>query len=55
MNGDNASPDGDACITRRTAEGLSDRDTVRCLKRHVANKIFALLTQNPAVALPIGT
>ena len=44
-----------AYITRRTAEGLSDRDTVRCLKRHVANKIFALLTQNPAVALPIGT
>ncbi|WP_166788489.1 transposase [Cryobacterium sp. TMS1-13-1] len=36
-----------AYIARRTAEGLSDRDIVRCLKRHVANEIFALLTQNP--------
>ena len=43
-----------AYIARRTAEGLSDRDIVRCLKRHVANEIFALLTQNPTVALPIG-
>ncbi|TFD81038.1 hypothetical protein E3T54_02350 [Cryobacterium sp. Sr8] len=43
-----------AYITRRTAEGLSDRDIVRCLKRHVANEIFALLTQNPTIALPIG-
>ncbi|TFD51021.1 IS110 family transposase [Cryobacterium frigoriphilum] len=41
-----------AYIARRTAEGLSDRDIVRCLKRHVANEIFALLTQNPAVPLP---
>ncbi|WP_370449049.1 transposase [Cryobacterium sp. Hb1] len=32
-----------AYIARRTAEGLSDRDIVRCLKRHVANEIFALL------------
>ncbi|WP_104200597.1 hypothetical protein [Cryobacterium sp. Y29] len=43
-----------AYIARRTAEGLSDRDIVRCLKRHVANEIFALLTQNPTIALPIG-
>ncbi|WP_166790514.1 transposase [Cryobacterium tagatosivorans] len=43
-----------AYIARRTAEGLSDRGIVRCLKRHVANEIFVLLTQNPAVALPIG-
>ena len=32
-----------AYIARRTAEGLSDRDIVRCLKRHVANEIFAIL------------
>ncbi|WP_241981906.1 hypothetical protein [Cryobacterium ruanii] len=43
-----------AYIARRTAEGLSDRDIVRCLKRRVANAIFALLTQNPTIALPIG-
>lgn len=42
-----------AYIARRTAEGLSDRDIVRCLKRHVSNEIFALLT-NPDVALPNG-
>jgi len=41
-------------IARRTAEGLEGRDIVRCLKRHVANEIFALLTQNPTIALPIG-
>jgi len=35
-------------------EALSDRDIVRCLKRHVANEIFALLTQNPALPLPSG-
>lgn len=43
-----------AYIARRTAEGLSDRDIVRCLKRHVANEIFALLTKNHAVPLPGG-
>jgi hypothetical protein len=42
-----------AYIARRTVEGLSDRDIVRCLKRHVANEIFALLT-HPVVALPLG-
>jgi transposase len=42
-----------AYIARRTAEGLSDRDIVRCLKRHIANEIFALLT-TPTLALPNG-
>jgi transposase len=42
-----------AYIARRTAEGLSDRDIVRCLKRHVANEIFELRTHH-AVALPLG-
>ena len=46
-------PGGKAYIARRTAEGLSDRDIVRCLKRHVANEIFAILTR-PVVALPLG-
>ena len=43
-----------AFIARGTDEGLSDRDIVRCRKRHVANEIFALFTQNPAVSLPRG-
>lgn len=32
-----------AYFARRRAEGLADRDIIRCLKRHVANEIFALL------------
>ena len=34
-----------AYFDKRRAEGLSDRDIVRCLKRHVANVVFALLTR----------
>lgn len=33
-----------AYVTRRQAEGLSDRDIMRCLKRHVANEIFKAIT-----------
>ncbi|WP_255409245.1 IS110 family transposase [Cryobacterium sp. Y57] len=43
-----------ADISRRAGKGLSDRDIVRCPKRHVTNEIFAVLTQNSAVALPSG-
>jgi transposase len=38
---------------RRRAEGLTDRDIRRCLKRHVVNEIFAALT-GPVPALAIG-
>ena len=41
-----------AYFARRRAEGLADRDIIRCLKRHVANEIFALLTGPPAEPLP---
>lgn len=41
-----------AYFTRRRAEGLADRDIIRCLKRHVANEVFALLTHPPADPLP---
>lgn len=41
-----------AYFDRRRAEGLTDRDITRCLKRHVANEIYAALlepgTENPA-------
>jgi transposase len=37
----------------RRAEGLTDRDIMRCLKRHVANKIYAALL-NPATDNPAG-
>jgi transposase len=40
-----------AYFDKRPTEGLSDRDIVRCLKRHVANEIFALLA-NPEISTP---
>ena len=43
-----------AYFDKRRAEGLSDRDIVRCLKRHVANEVFALLTR-PELSTPQGS
>lgn len=41
-----------AYFERRRAEGLTDRDIMRCLKRHIANEIYAALidpgTDDPA-------
>ncbi|MEO7017725.1 MAG: transposase [Leifsonia sp.] len=42
-----------AYFARRRAEGLTDRDIVRCLKRHVANEVYAALL-NPATENPAG-
>jgi transposase len=42
-----------AYIARRRAEGLTDRDIMRCLKRHVANEVYATLL-NPAAEDPTG-
>jgi transposase len=36
-----------AYLTRRTSEGLSKREIIRCLKRYVAREVFAAL-QAPA-------
>jgi transposase len=41
-----------AYAARRTAEGKSRRDIMRCLKRYIAREVFALLTRPKAV--PIG-
>lgn len=38
---------------RRRAEQLTDRDIMRCLKRHVANEVYAALL-NPATDNPVG-
>lgn len=35
---------------RRTAEGLSDRDIMRCLKRYIAREIHKILTNPPPLA-----
>lgn len=41
-----------AYVERRTAEGKSKKEIIRCLKRHIAREVFRLLT-NPA-AVPNG-
>lgn len=42
-----------AYLERRRAEGLTNRDIMRCLKRHIANEIYAALL-NPATDNPAG-
>jgi transposase len=39
-------------VARRTAEGRSDREIRRCLKRTVARQLFRLLTRTAAAASP---
>lgn len=39
-------------IERRTAEGLSKREIIRCLKRYIAREIYANLPQPAAAAAP---
>jgi transposase len=41
-----------AYVARRTLEGKSKKEIIRCLKRHVAREVFRLLT-NPT-AVPLG-
>jgi transposase len=42
-----------AYIARRTAEGLTKRDIIRCLKRYIAREVFAALprTQDQTITL----
>ncbi len=42
-----------AYFQRRRAEGLTDRDITRCLKRHVANEIYGALL-DPGTENPVG-
>lgn len=42
-----------AYFERRRGEQLTDRDIMRCLKRHVANEVYAALL-NPATDNPVG-
>lgn len=37
-------------VQRRTAEGLSKRDIIRCLKRYIAREVFRVITDPPAAA-----
>jgi transposase len=38
-------------VERRTAEGLSKREIIRCLKRYIAREVFAALPRPPAEEL----
>jgi transposase len=42
-----------AYFARSRAEGLTNRDIMRCLKRHVANEVYAALL-NPTTGNPAG-
>ncbi len=44
-----------ACVERRTAEGLSKRDIIRCLKRFVARELYQLLPEPSAPPTPTAT
>lgn len=39
-------------VTRRTAEGLSKKDIIRCLKRYVARELYQLLPDTSAARAP---
>lgn len=43
-----------AYVERRTAEGRSKREIIRCLKRYVAREVFTAIT-NPPADLPTGS
>ncbi len=36
-------------VARRTAEGKSKKEIMRCLKRYVADEVYSLITNPPAV------
>jgi len=44
-----------AYVTRRTAEGLSKREIIRCLKRYLAGEIYHLLPPLDGVVSPHAT
>ena len=44
-----------AYVARRTAEGLSKREIIRCLKRYLAREIYHLLPPLDAIAITEAT
>lgn len=43
-----------AYVVRRTAEGKTKKEIIRCLKRHIAREIYKLLTAPPTLASSPG-
>ena len=42
-------------VARRTAEGKSKREIMRCLKRYIAREIYRLLAPRAAASLPTAS
>ena len=43
-------PGSSACVARRTAEGLSKPEVIRCLKRYLAREVFRALRSDCAAS-----
>ena len=48
-------PESAAYLARRQAEGKTRREAIRCLKRHLARRVWHLLQPDPATAAPTNT
>jgi transposase len=46
-------PPSRAYLTRRTKEGLSKREIIRCLKRYVAREVFSASAHPPLSPTPL--
>ena len=44
-----------AYVKRRTAEGLSKREIIRCLKRYIAREVFVALPRQESPEVTIQT
>ena len=49
-----AHPPTRAYVERRTAEGLSKKEIIRCLKRYVAREVYRHLRPPPSAPRPRG-
>jgi transposase len=41
-------------VSRRTAEGKSKREIIRCLKRYIAREVYCVLVSCGGYSSPIG-
>jgi transposase len=48
-------PQTAAYLARRQAEGKTRRDAIRCLKRHLARRVWHLLQPDPETTIPAST
>ena len=48
-------PETTAHLARKQAEGKTRREAIRCLKRHLARRVWHLLSPDPATTIPTIT